>query len=305
MKIFDLHADLALAIRRYPHETAVLKNHWETYLHQGEIQLSAAASFFKGDETWQDMMDTVTLVKNDIKASGSALVCTKEELMTMTDGVNYLMTIEGMCGIHDNVEEKIQWLYDQGNRIGSLCWNDQNDLATGNNGDPARGLTDAGRSAVRKMNDLHMIVDVSHANEKTFWDLLDVSKLPTIATHSNAKALCGVERNLTNQQIRAIASKGGLIGLNACAHFISDDKEKQDARHLAKHARYMCELAGTDCIAIGFDFGGYYNSQENHDLYMPDQAQNLIAGLKEEGFSETEIEKIAWRNVYDFLLRYM
>ena len=71
-------------------------------------------------------------------------------------------------GIHEDVEEKIQWLYDEGNRIGSLCWNDQNALATGNSGDPTRGLTDLGKQAIAKMNELHMIVDVSHANEKTF-----------------------------------------------------------------------------------------------------------------------------------------
>ena len=122
--------------------------------------------------------------------SGAKLILNREDLKEPEEETAFLMTVEGMCGIHEDPEEKISWLYEMGNRIGSLEWNDQNDLATGNFGDPARGLTEMGRRVIRKMNSLHMIVDVSHANEKTFWDILECSELPIIATHSNAKSLC-------------------------------------------------------------------------------------------------------------------
>jgi membrane dipeptidase len=251
------------------------------------------------------MKECVRMVREDILSSGYSLILSKEDLTEDPKETMFLMTVEGMCGIHDNVKEKIQWLYDQGNRIGSLEWNDQNDLATGNSGDPARGLTGLGRAAVRRMNELHMIIDVSHANEKTFWDLMDASELPLIATHSNAKSLCTVERNLTNQQIRALTQKGGLIGMNACESFISDIPEKRTARTLAAHARYIADLAGIEHVACGFDFGAYYGSRQNHDLHSPEQTQNFIEGLKEEGFSEDEIKDIAYRNVLRFLKKYM
>ncbi|MBR3363265.1 MAG: membrane dipeptidase [Solobacterium sp.] len=170
MKIFDLHADLAEAIRPAYKDgkRSVLRNDWHGRFKKGEIGWTSAASFFAGRESWEEMQETVRMVKEDILSSGYELILTKEDLKENPTETMFLMTVEGMCGIHDDPEGKIQWLYDQGNRIGSLEWNDQNDLATGNSGDPARGLTELGRRAVRKMNELHMIVDVSHANEKTF-----------------------------------------------------------------------------------------------------------------------------------------
>lgn len=305
MRIFDLHADLAIAIRQYPNETAVLKNHWDKRLEKGEIMYSAAASFFAGKESWQDMMDTVTMVRNDIIASGHKPMLSMDDLDPDSDHVSYLMTVEGMCGIHDHPEEKIDWLYEQGNRIGSLEWNDENDLATGNSGHAGRGLTDLGRRAIARMNERHMVVDVSHANEKTFWDILDTSALPIIATHSNAKAKCFVERNLTDQQMRALANKGGLIGMNACDSFIHAEKDERDALHLAEHARYIADLVGVSHVACGFDFGAYYAEQKDYDIFSPDQTQNFIRGLYEVGFNEEEVKDIAYRNVIRFLREYM
>ncbi len=240
----------------------------------------------------------------DLDSIRSYIILNTEDLEDEPEQTQYLMTIEGMCGICDEPEEKIQWLYDMGNRIGSLEWNDQNALATGNSGDPGRGLTELGVRAVRKMNDLHMIIDISHANEKTFWDILSASDTPIIATHSNAKGLCFVERNLTDQQIRALTAKGGLIGMNACAGFIDKDPQYQDAYHLAKHARYIADLAGAEHVACGFDFTDYYG-EGKHDISGPEKAQAFIEGLRACGFSEDEIKDIAYRNVLRFLQKYM
>ena len=305
MKIFDLHADLACAIAPHKEESAVLRNYWAKDFAKGEIGYSAAASFFTGHESWDDMVNTVNMVEKDLNDGGYQKILNVSDLDKNYDETAFVMTIEGMCGIHDNVEEKITWLYEKGNRIGSLCWNDQNDLATGNSGDPGRGLSEMGKAAVKKMNELHFIIDVSHANEKTFWDILETSSQPIIATHSNAKRKCFVERNLTDQQIRALAYKGGLIGLNACNHFIDEKKENQDARHLASHARYIADLVGVQHVACGFDFGAYYGADGDHDIYGPSQAQNFVEGLKAEGFNAQEIEDICYRNVLNFLKKHM
>ena len=306
-KIFDLHADLAEALSD-PYakgERNILTNDWQNRFDKGGITYTSAASFFSGEQSWKQMQDTVRMVKAEVEATGARKILTEDDIDEEQEGTAFLLTIEGMCGIQDEPEEKIQWLYDMGNRIGSLEWNDQNALATGNSGDPARGLTELGRRAVRKMNELHMIVDVSHANEKTFWDILDTSELPFIATHSNAKALCFVERNLTDQQIRALASKGGLIGMNACNSFIHKDKDKQTAAYLAKHARYIADLVGVQYVACGFDFGAYYSDQKDYDIFGPEQAQNFIKGLYDEGFSEQEVYDIACGNAIRFLREYL
>lgn len=307
MKVFDLHADLAMTIRKYRDQgmTNVLGSIWKEKLEEGELYFTAAASFFRGEESWETMQDTVRMVQEDITGSGIKQILTKDDLDENDLSVTALMTIEGMCGIDKDAVQRVDWLYENGNRIGSLCWNDQNALATGNWGSPGRGLSAMGRDAVKRMNELHMIIDVSHANEKTFWDILDASDTPVIATHSNCKALCFTERNLTDQQMRALAEKGGLIGMNACNSFIHKDEHKQDALHLAKHARYIADLVGIEHVACGFDFGVYYGANEHHDLVSPEQTQNFIQGLRAVGFKEDEIKDIAYRNVFRFLKTYM
>lgn len=305
MKMFDLHADIACAINKYDKKDNCLKDNWSNKLKEGELYYTCAASFFDGRQSWQDMVDTVDLVDKNIKDGNFNKILSKDDLYEYDD-LAFMMTIEGMCGIKEDVEDKIQYLYDKGNRIGSLCWNDENYLATGNSGSPNRGLTDLGRKAVKKMNELHFIVDVSHANEHTFYDLLDESSLPIIATHSNAKKLCFVERNLTDQQIRAIGQKDGLIGMNACPMFIDDDLNVNHALKLAEHTYYIANLIGVKHVACGFDFSEYYSGKDyNSNLKGPSQGQEFIKALKEVGFSDDEIKAIAYENVFNFLKKYM
>lgn len=305
MKVFDLHADIACAINKYNSKENCLKNNWSNKLKDGEIYYTCAASFFDGSQSWEEMTNIVDLVDKNINDSHFNKILTKEDIKEYDD-LAFLMTIEGMCGIKDNVLEKIDWLYAKGNRIGSLCWNDENALATGNDGSPSRGLTALGKEAIKRMNELHFIVDVSHANEHTFYDILDESSLPIIATHSNAKKLCFVERNLTDQQIKAIANKDGLIGMNACPMFIDDDLNKDHSLNLAKHAYYIANLIGVKHVCCGFDFSEYYSNREyNSNLKGPSQAQNFISALKEVGFNKEEIEAIAYKNVFEFLKKYL
>ena len=308
IKMFDLHADLALAIQGHKNEfsRAVLKNYWLPIWQKSGIGWTAAASYFEGTEDWDCMKDTILLVKNDIRESGLKQILTAEDLNEEDPCTTVIMTIEGMCGIRQDPEESVRWMYEQGNRIGSLCWNDENALATGNDGDPARGLTAMGKAVIKEMNRLHMLVDVSHANEKTFWDILEASELPLIATHSNCKRKCFVTRNLTDQQMQALANRGGLIGMNSCEEFISEDPDLQDADHLAEHVAYMADLIGVEHLACGFDFGGYYYPEDTgKDLFGPWQAQNFIEALERKGFSDKEIRAIAYGNTFELLRKYL
>lgn len=304
--VFDLHADISEVMKReYNGSFSALEKNWMPLMKQGGIAYSSAASFFAGSESWEEMMKTVETVRHDIEMAKAHLILSADDLEKETDQPAFMMTVEGMCGIDEDVEDRIEWLYEKGNRIGSLAWNDENALATGNYGNVLRGLSEKGVKAVKEMNRLHMIIDVSHANEKTFWDIMDASEFPVIATHSNAKSICTVERNLTNQQIKAIAAKGGLIGMNACDAFISDIPENRNAGNLARHARYIVDMVGVEHVACGFDYGAYYNADEHHDLKSPEETQNFIEGLRKYGFSEDEIKDIAYRNVLRFLKKYL
>ena len=302
MKIFDLHADIGWDILR-KHEqgrTHVLREEHLPKLIKGEVLGVGIASYFEGSEDWDRMQKMVLAARQEIEENLDAVTWIKSRADLEESGKpQVVMTVEGMCGIRDQAEEKIQWLYDQGVRIASLCWNDENALATGVKGTVTRGLTEEGRKAVRKMDELEMILDVSHTNEKTFWDMVEVVHGPLIATHSNTRALCEVHRNLTDQQIMAIAAKGGVIGLNAARNFIDSNPEHQDALHLAAHGRHIADLVGVEHLAVGFDFMDFFEDHATSmgtDLTSALQAQNLIQGLRAQGFSEDECQAIGYDN---------
>src|SRR5699024_939095 len=119
------------------------------------------------------------------------------------DKLAVLLGLEGLSGIGEDVD-LIYSLYHLGFRLMSLTWNEQNHLATGAGGDINRGLTDLGKKAIKIINELGIILDVSHANDKSFWDIANTASKPFIASHSNSRAICNVPRNLTDEQIKFI-----------------------------------------------------------------------------------------------------
>ena len=313
MRIYDLHADIGTDIfdrTKLDNDKEILKNHHLNKLKKGEVRGVAMACFFRGDEDWSTMQEMVRLTQTEINANSDQVRWVKEKTdMIIDDRLLGIISVEGMCGIKTKVKDKIDWLYENGVRIGSLCWNDSNKLAEGWPNNPLRGLTRQGQIVIRRMNELNMIIDISHTNEKSFWDIITLSDKPIIATHSNARSLCNHQRNLTDQQIKAIALKGGLIGLNAAKGFVSLLVPEQNSLTLAKHARYMADMVGYQHIACGFDYMDFFEDEHGdsmaQDLTNAADSQNLIHALKEVGFSEKEIEAIAYKNVHDFLVKYL
>ena len=308
MKILDLHADIGCDVLF--HHKRGMKNVLDTRhtekLLKGEVSIVGMASFFDGHESWEEMQEMILTLENELKESKTwQRVLDKEDLIS--DKPKAIMTVEGMCGIQEDVEEKVQWMYDHGIRIASLCWNDENALATGVKGNPERGLTELGIRVLKKMEELKMIVDVSHANEKTFWDILDHTHGMIIATHSNAHALCPHPRNLKDDQIQAIAKRNGVIGMNACAYFVDEDLSKVNAKALAEHASYIKKLVGSEHLACGFDYMDFFEDHEASticDLKDASESQHFIHALKETDFREEEIKKIAHQNVIERFVSY-
>ncbi len=187
----------------------------------------------------------------------------------------------------------LRMLYRLGVRCLTLTWNYRNDLADGvgeisSNG----GLTDFGRLVVKEMNDLGMLIDVSHLSEKGFWDVLKISTKPVIASHSNAQAICNHPRNLNDKQIEALAAKGGVMGLSFVPQFV-DPNHPCLSRYL-DHMDHIVNLAGADCLGFGSDFDGVDKTIEG----MEDVSRftSLYQGLKNRGYCETDVEKILGQN---------
>ena len=240
-----------------------------------------------------------------------------EDMMTARkEGKMYtFIGLEGLKSVGENVD-MIEEFYNFGARHASLTWNEENPLATGALGTPERGLTDLGRRAVRKIEDLGMILDVSHLNDTSFWDLLDAASGPVVATHSNCRALCDQRRNLTDDQLKALAETGGMVGLNSFNEFVHPDIHKQTVENLVKHLVHMVEIMGIDHVGFGFDFCEYlcgdtldsFSSQENpYTIGLEDcsQVPNVIAEMKRVGFNDEEIEKISHKNWHNLIHKVM
>lgn len=304
MKLFDAHADLGYDVldKHRQGRRDILKTDHVDKLIAGEVFGVGMACFFKGDEDWVTAKAMVTTLRQEILDNPNDFYLTTGQTWD-EHRINALITVEGMGFLKRNVDRTITWLYDQGVRIASLSWNDENTLCTGVKGSPDRGLTRMGRQAVRTMHRLGMAVDVSHTNEKSFWDILSVDDGPILATHSNARALSNVDRNLTDQQLKAIAKRGGLVGLVSAARFIHVEPGQNTAANLAKHGRYIADLIGVQHVCLGLDYMDFLEGYQRNgiDLDNASESQNLMDALRAEGFSEKELNAIAWDNMIRFL----
>ncbi|MBQ6402230.1 MAG: membrane dipeptidase [Firmicutes bacterium] len=315
MKIFDMHADtmMDIANRMGTGQTDVLSRYHLPQYRRGEVgamiyalwmteEFHVLAEYFTeppgtGQETLVRVLGRSFREFRDTDAVRIARCADDIERIQDEGRVAVLLGLEGFYGFNGEIG-MIDVLYELGFRHGMLTWNDDNAFASGVEftGED-RGLSPLGIEAVRRMEELHMLIDVSHASEKTFWDILEHTSCPVIASHSNARALCAAPRNLSDEQIRAIADRGGVIGMNTWKGFLRDDMEKATVADLARHARHMADLVGPEHIACGFDFCDYFDESDGTPGIMnAGESQNFIGALEEEGFTAKEQEAIAWDN---------
>ena len=193
---------------------------------------------------------------------------------------------------------KLKKYHDMGVRLITLTWNFPNCFGYPNSPDPEimnMGLTSFGKDAIEYMNDLGIIIDVSHLSDGGFSDVAAISKKPFIASHSNCRALSPHPRNLTDEMIRILADKGGVMGLNFYPSFLNEDIRCPEGTIdiMARHVLHMINTGGIECVAIGTDFDGI---DGNLEINEPTKVDLLFARLKREGISDSQLEKIAFGN---------
>ena len=209
-----------------------------------------------------------------------------------------ILTLEGTAGFgHD--PELLEDLSLIGFRITSLGWNESNPL-TGSNL-TGEGLSDLGRAYVRQAQRLGMLVDVSHISDKGFWDIMDITQAPILATHSNSRSCCGHSRNLTDDMFRAICNTGGVAGLNLYSAFLADSGEAT-LDTACDHIFHFLELDPTGKhIALGGDLDGCEKLPE--DFFGVQSYPALADRLLERGLSESSILDIFWNNAMGVMER--
>ncbi len=238
------------------------------------------------------------LAKGQVK-----VVTTHRQLVSAMDrGVlAAVMHIEGVEAFKKDLDA-LGVFYEAGLRSLGPVWSRPNSFGYGvpfnfpDTPDIGPGLTPAGKELVRECNQLGVMVDLSHLNEKGFWDVVGLSKAPIVASHSGAWKLCRSPRNLTDDQLRAIGDSGGIVGVNFGRSFLRKDgmeDKRTTVKEIAKHVAYIAETIGVDHVGFGSDFDG---TQVPQDMGDAAGLPLLIGALREKGFKGATLKKIAHGN---------
>lgn len=316
MKIFDGHSDIFtdITVRSLKGEKNIIKKYHMDRLKKGNVGTMILGIwieplYFGKDCTWR-MLEIMGAISEELEHINdyAGIVYNYDDLkkINKVNKLGIVMGMEGLDGLKDNVS-LINLLYRFGVRHAMLTWNRENEFATGvKSPNKNRGLTKLGIEVIKKMESLGMIVDVSHANEKTFWDIYERTTKPFIASHSNSYSICNCLRNLKDDQIKAIAQRNGAIGINAWPDFI--DEYNPSVEKLADHIDYIADLVGIDCISFGFDFCDFLDSKTMHSMGDEDyvktpgiedasQIYNLLNILSQRGYKDEHLVKITYKNM--------
>ena len=244
------------------------------------------------------------LAKIEAKSNGGLKICRDaDDIRTaMANGAfASVLHIEGAEAISADLDE-LYVLHQAGLRTLGPVWSRPNIFAYGvpfrfpSTPDIGPGLTDAGKALIRACNELKIMVDLSHMNDKGFWDIAALSDAPLVASHSNAHTLCTHSRNVTEKQMDAIKETGGLMGINFGVSFLREDGQKITATPLSemvRHIDYIINRIGVDHVALGSDFDG---TTIPDALGSAADLQFLIAELRKAGYDQETIDKIAYKN---------
>lgn len=203
-----------------------------------------------------------------------------------------VISVEGGEALAGSIEV-LRIFHRLGVRSLGLTWNESNDIADGIDAGPAaKGLTNFGRRVIQEMNRLGMLIDVSHLAEPGFWDVIHLSNKPVIASHSNARAVCDHVRNLNDDQIKALAENGGVMGLNFCPPFIDPGHATID--RLVDHVDHILDLVGDDHLGLGSDFDGIMSTPTG--LEDVSKLPRLTEKLLSRGYKEETVRKILGKN---------
>ena len=213
--------------------------------------------------------------------------------------VKILLSIEG-GEIFEGSVERVREFYDRGIRMAALTWNNENEIGHSAKSGSKEGIKSRGWEILREMAALRMAADTSHLNEAGFWDLIDRHSQPPMASHSCAKALCPHFRNLSDEQIRAMAARGGWIGVNFYPRFLREDG-KAAVRDIADHIDHMCQLGAQKNVGFGSDFDGIEYTPV--DCASPADIPAILEELRRRGYGEADIAAIAGGNFLDYYRR--
>ena len=305
MRIIDMHCDTLIEGWRKPErsfydgdtsinlkllkENGSLLQFFAMYLSRNEMKTMDSYDILKGIYGYyQTQMEKYSDIIKPVYSAQDVLENEKKGLLSS------LLTVEDGVFIDGKIE-RVQEVYDMGVRLITLMWNFENSVGFPCSDDPEahlKGLKPFGIEVVEKMNELGMIIDVSHMSEGGFYDVARYSKKPFVASHSCARALCSHRRNLTDDQLKTLGNAGGIAGVNFECSFLKEGSNCATYDQIIEHLLYMRDKAGIDAVGFGSDLDGI---DDNGELVNYGGFITLLERM-EGKFTYDEIDKICRGN---------
>lgn len=303
MQVFDLHCDTLFKANE--ENSSVIDNNYHfsfekamKYNRYTQVMAVWIPDEYRDNKAFELVNKCYSLLESELKKTEKFKKI--EDFSKLSVGnYNVVLAVEGGSALYGKLEN-IPKLRKLGVRFMTLTWNGSNEIGDGILCKNPKGLTEFGKQAIPILEDNGIIVDVSHSSEPLFWDVAKLAKKPFVATHSNTRSICSNMRNLTDEQFKFICKIGGLVGLNFHRYFVADSGEA-DFDDLQRHLEYFLEMGGEDVVTLGSDFDG---ADMPNCITGLESMEDFYNFLLSKNYSENLLNKIFFKNAYDFCRRY-
>jgi membrane dipeptidase len=324
--VIDMHFDLPMDLYEKRDRPNILAPEFLPEFEAGRIGVIGAAIYIEDrylpDRGLQVALDQISRLYTEAKKSKRCVVCRSHQEISaalQSGKTGFLITMEGVEPLGDDLD-LLRAFYELGVRAIGLTHARTNAAGHGGifaaSGSASEGLTPFGRDLVRECEQLGIIVDLAHINPAGFKEIVDRTTKPVIVSHTNARKFFDVERNISDEQIKMIGKRRGVIGINSV--LVSPKQKESTLDRYVDHIEHVVDLIGIDCVGIGFDFFEFIYRQWPDEKkkwmaeklttphFIPDltnhsHAKNLTHKLIDRGFSDADIEKILrgnWLRVF-------
>jgi len=319
--LVDMHFDMPMDLYEKRNRPNVIKSHYLPEFEAGDIGVVGSALYvedrYMPEQALRVALGQISRVYAEVEKTDGFAVCRNyQEIVRAREGkkIAIVLTMEGAEPLGDDLN-LLRVFYELGLREICLTHARRNAAGSGGifapTGSPKDGLTGFGRELVSECERIGIIVDLAHINPQGFEDIVSLTKKPFIVSHTNARKFYDIERNVSDDQIKLVGQRGGVIGINAI--LVTSRPEKATIDHYIDHIEHVINLIGIDGVGIGFDFCEYLFNQLPKeiveelaaklarpcfisDLTNHTHARNLTRKLIERGFTDEDIEKILFRN---------
>lgn len=311
--MFDLHYDLLTQIYINKEEIAYLKEYFKKVYNNQNIIGGIFNLFYMSPKEMEEELN-IERQEIDIIKNLETVTSLIKEYQLIPKETKYIIGIEGLDYLK-NIED-IDKIYELGVRSTNIVWNNNNKFGGGAKGDKKQGLTYIGSELIKKLVQKNIAIDLSHANTKTFYNIINYCKKlkkeglnPIVfASHSNCKTICNTPRNLTDNQIKEIANLGGVIGIVGIKQFCSLKGNNYREKYV-EHINYVKKLlGGVDNICVSTDNMEYYKIEPEkyktmnvfNQTRIKQEIQELLIQNK---YTKEEIEKVLYKNFQTKILQ--